>query len=528
MKKFLALGVTCMIGAASFAQNSEDPVVITDASARSVTADGKWVGCYGASSMIYNVETGEGRIITECQLGLGNAIASDGTGVGSRNDMAVLMSGTRGIVPEPLREFNFSSFNAITPDGSRVTGFIMNPEVSSGTSSDPFDDGLTIFIPFYCDIEPDGTMGPVNIIPYPEKDFLGYAPMYVTGVWISEDGKTILGQMTDSFGRFIDPVVFHESENGEWSYLTPTKEFSNPEGIVLPPNPWTSAPPVPQLKDYMYPDSFELYMEELLLSLSGLAPEPDPFDYMDEEQIEAYLAACDEYENYFPNHKEEIDAYEKAYREILSTSMYFGEVALDPKGKRFATTALNYNDEGTGAASQVFIFDTATGEYRKIESHISELNIHQMLSDGTVIAYTGLFTYGILNSYILLPDREDFIKMSDYLAEINPGYAEWLHTIFPYGDGIVSTSDDMSVVAGGLDFLHLADEGMYPDATLLSYVLPNVTSSASVGSIELQPQAEIYHVFNLQGIKVLETKNKEDIKGLAKGIYIINGKKIAL
>lgn len=40
------------------------------------------------------------------------------------------------------------------------------------------------------------------------------------------------------------------------------------------------------------------------------------------------------------------------------------------------------------------------------------------------------------------------------------------------------------------------------------------------------PEEDVYHVFNLQGVKVLETKDKSLVEMLPHGIYVINGKKI--
>lgn len=528
MKKYFSLGVLSFCGALMFAQNGFDPVVIQDATARKISSDGKWVACYGTTIVEYNVETEEISEYPDCSLGIGNAVALDGTIVGTKDDASVFMRNGEIIFPEILQSYQITGINGITPDGSRIAGYVRNPVLNDNYEGDPFDDGVTVFLPFYADMTSNGEIEKINLLPYPKKDFLDKSPMYVTAEWISYDGKTILGKMTDSYGRFEDPVVYHENNNGDWSFITPTREFNNPDGIVLPEDPWLKGPAEPKVKDYMTAMSYQAYMQALENALFG-GPEPNPLSYMTEEMAEKYLEDCIIYENYYIEHKAELDAYEKAYRDILYTSTFFNDSALNPTGTTFATSGVLYDEEGTGAPSKIFIFNTENGDYRKFESQYSDLKINQVLSDGTVIAYTGLFTYDVLEGYILLPGAKDFIHFSKYLSNTNPEYAQWLEDTFPKGEGIISASDDLSVVAGGVDVLHLADveSGMFGDSMILTYVLPKLKTSG-VGAIELPNNDGTFKVYDFMGIKVLETKEKSEIYNLNKGLYIVNGKKIVL
>ena len=51
---------------------------------------------------------------------------------------------------------------------------------------------------------------------------------------------------------------------------------------------------------------------------------------------------------------------------------------------------------------------------------------------------------------------------------------------------------------------------------------------AGVESLVAEPGDGIYRVYNLQGVKVIETQNADEVNALPAGIYIINGKKILL
>lgn len=525
MKKFLTL-VMLTCGAMSYAQEVAEAVVIHDATARKISPDGKWVGCHGTSIVVYNVENNSSEIYPECSIGNGNAMSLDGTTVGLQYGNGAFMKGGEIIVPEIFVNSD-CGLNGITSDGTRVVGYAKNPLLKAD-DGDPYDSGIPVYLPFYCDVNEDGSVEKFNFLPVPEKDFLGETPMYFKGIWISDDGKTMLGVMIDSFGRFEDPILFKESENGEWTYSTPTREFFNPQHIELPENPWEKAPQEPNYRDYMTPLQYQAYMDAWENYFLNGGPEVNPFDYMSDEMAQKYIEDYEKYANYFDDHIAEINEYEKAYRELLTTSIYFGEAAMDPQGAYFASNAVYYDEEGTNSSSKIIIFNTQTGENQIIESQYPGLKVYQVLSDGTIIAYTGLFTYDALQGYIYLPGEEDFVPFSNYLASINPTYYDWLAEVFPNGEGIVSLSQDMTVAAGGVDVLSAVDPSDFPDSIILSYVLPNLKTSASVESIEIPVNDGIYHVYNLMGVKILETKDKSDIKNLGKGIFIVNGKKILL
>lgn len=528
MKKFFVAGMISLCSIGLFAQTTVEPIVITDATARKISKDGKWVGCYGFSIVVYNVEDNTQVGYPECSIGNGNSVALDGTVVGVKGDVGVFMKEGKIIEPEILFDYGESGINGITSDGSRIVGYVKNPVLIDNDDIDnPYDAGIPEYIPFYSDLTTDGEIEKINLLPFPEEDFLGYPPMRVTGTWISDDGKTILAKMVDSYGRFEEPILIQESANGEWSYSTPTKAYFNPGGIILPENPWLKFPKEPNYKDYMTPLRYQAYLEALNNYFLNGGEEPDPFIYMGEENAQKYLEAEEEYEQYFYDHIDEINEYEAAYRKLLETSIYFGEGALEPKGEYFSVQGVNYNEEGSDAPSKVFVFNTSTGEAEIIKSKYPGLQVNQLLSNGTILAYTGLFTYDPLNAFIYIPGEADFMQFSDYLSKENPQYAEWLNEVFPNGEGILSASEDLSVFAGGLDILSVDDESRFPDSIILSYVLTNV-NGAGIEVIENAKHNGIYSVFNLQGVKVMETRDKNELKNIGKGLFIINGKKVIL
>ena len=525
MKRSLLISFGVLIGLGALAQEHVEPVIVKDCYATKISANGEWMGCYGMSALIYNIKTSESNWMPECQLGLGNSIADSGLAVGYTDEYGAIMKGDSYEVPVPLRDKGFSSINGITRDGSRITGYVMNPKLDD-FEGDPFDENMVIYVPFYCDMDAEGNLGEIQYLPYPDKDFMGSRPQYVTGVWISDDGKTIAGIMIDATGRMEVPVTFHEDENGNWTYDTPSKKFFNPDGIVIPENPWIKAPSEPSFKEFMYPEQYEIYLEWINDYLTGSASEPDPFDLMTEEQIEAYYEAYDYYKNYYVDHAAEFKDYDEAYVKVLSNSPLFGEVTMNAAGTKIASAATYYDQEASGV-SYVYIFDLTTGESQIIRTPVSGINVTQLLNDGTLLARIGMFSYVPAQTYILLPDADNFITIQDYFATTHPDYLVWMEETIPVSSGLMSVSDNMEVFASGVEFVSLADPDMFGDVTILSYIFSS-NQGAGVENIEAINSEKMFRVFNLQGVKVLETTNKEDLNSLNKGIYIVNGRKVAI
>lgn len=70
--------------------------------------------------------------------------------------------------------------------------------------------------------------------------------------------------------------------------------------------------------------------------------------------------------------------------------------------------------------------------------------------------------------------------------------------------------------------------GHYVGTLYMTNVVLSPYNPASVDEVEVTPVVNHWTVYNLSGIKVLDTDNKSDLDMLTTGIYIINGKKVAI
>lgn len=56
----------------------------------------------------------------------------------------------------------------------------------------------------------------------------------------------------------------------------------------------------------------------------------------------------------------------------------------------------------------------------------------------------------------------------------------------------------------------------------------SLEGQSGIGDLVAEPEDGVYRVYNLQGVKVLETKDASLLNTLSKGLYILNGKKVML
>ena len=70
--------------------------------------------------------------------------------------------------------------------------------------------------------------------------------------------------------------------------------------------------------------------------------------------------------------------------------------------------------------------------------------------------------------------------------------------------------------------------GKYVGTFYMTNVVLSTTNPAGVDAVEVAPVVNHWTVYNLMGVKVLYTDNEAAVNELANGIYVINGKKVAI
>lgn len=520
MKKYLLI-LPWLLPFTASALESEPPVDIlykTDMYGLKISHYGRYIGSRAGDASVYDIDLNRLYDYWGSFLGLGNCVSDMGVAVGDSNDIAAILFEGETIRPDVFNDYWFCDLHAITPDATRLCGIVNNPQRGS------------YYLPFYCDIDADLNLSEPHFLPTPDRDFFGTRPQYSSAVWISDDGKTIVGEMVDGRGMYTVPIVYCENEEGEWSYLLPSQQLFNPTGLPLPERNGEQGPPVPQYTDYMndvQKAAYEQKLEEWAESGYNEALYPEPQNYMTEEQWAQYNAAAEAYNKWHSEHPDGFKSYEEAYNDIKKTSPSFSqnEMTLSPDGS-FMMVHGSLLDDDLEEISYIYRFDIPGPDYTIYQQPLP-YNPYpsQILDDGTAIAATRLME--VPTSFILRPGETEWIPFTQYLVEEEYPYAAlWIEENFPGGSGVVSMSCDKSVMIGALmpDQLAYYDYE-FPDFYYSTYIFIPGSEINGIESLVAEPSNGIYRVYSLQGVKLLETREASALASLPSGLYIINGRK---
>lgn len=480
-----------------------------------MSPNGKWIGSSAGDASIYNVETGENVYYNECFMGLGSCVANNGMAVGESADVAVIMYNGATIYPETLAT-GFCDINAITPDATLITGTIANPERSAVS-----------FVPFVATVDENGNVGEPTYLPYPDKDFFGVPPQFATAVSMSQDGKTVVGMIQDWRGMYSYPIYYTQDASGNWSYTLPTESLFNPTHIDLPQNPWRNEPPFPEPENFMTGQAKAAYLEAFENYSTNMGPYPWPEDYMTDEEYEEYVEAVQSYNEWYYGQENAIKEYVKIYAQVLRTSPSFNvnDMAMSPDGSVFLVTGTKETEDEDVMVSALYKFNTVQANFETMDVP-GGFYPCQVFSNGMIFLTRGI--QSMPTTIVLLPGSKEYIPFTEYIGQDFPEIAEYIESHFA-GSGVVLGNEDMTFFSGALtpDLVNNYD---WDDDNIDYYYSAYFISLpyAGVESILDEPNDGLYKVYNLSGMKVLETKDKEAVNALDKGIYIVNGKKVVI
>ncbi len=563
MKKVLLLSA---LAAMAVQAQVLEPKVLENLSINAFSPDGNWcVSNFYEVVTVYDVANEktytyapEGDSNDYYSIGAGKPVSNTGVVVGGTDmqSASYWKDGvwTRLVSPDTPDGGNVTAYS-ITPDGSRICGMV-SPAGASGY------DGL-MGVPGYWDLQPNGTYSEFIPLPFPAKDFTGRVPQYVSAVSLSDDGTMMVGQVTDFSGGWHQPILYTKNDKNEWEYTLLGSELQNPNNVKFP-DVILEEPEYPDVMNFMSPEKKEEYIAALDKWYevdNNPDPQPNPADYMTEEEIAAYNAAADEYNIYY-NQLDEISILLDECMTAGGMDFVFNNIYLSGDGKWIATTGAKTvpdDDPMPWAPYKLLnipvIFNIETGEYKTYETETG-LGLSYIGKNRTVLASTFQIT-NTTSAYILTPDADEFVPLYDYVKGVSAETAKWMEEnmthvcMVGYDENYDPIWDDAMITGlptANADFTRIAswmetnswEEAQNADENfplIVSYMFDltigaGITSAVADGTFGIQVadgvllvngDAASVTVYDLNGRVVLDVANPGNRvdTGLASGFYVV-------
>lgn len=370
------------------------------------------------------------------RIGAGNAVSDNGIIVGCTDACTVpayWIDGEWHPLPHPMTGVTYARADGITPDGNVIIGTL---DCTSQTKV------------AYPSVQPvmwvkNAETGEYEfeMLPFPALDFTGTSPQQVCATYVSDDAKTIMGQVTDRRG-FVDyNMVIRTGADGEKTVTTPGLERLVKEGAEWPE--WPERPVKPKEADYMTPDEIlafnkanQAYKDSLeIVSLTGINPRaPWPKDFIKEHKDE-WNESLAKYEEESSSYLKRLYAFNDAYAaNLYDTKFSFKTEILSHNGK-YAASGYVYGDPYADPSvtkkeawcSPILYQMDGEEETNSVFEHKS-LMVNSLFDDGSMVVSTPTDDGSIASrdSYMLADFTDGLRPIDQWIAEVCPEAYEWI------------------------------------------------------------------------------------------------------
>lgn len=521
MKKILLL--SSFVALASVAATAEfiEPSVYENGGFCGFSPNGQYTAaqCYG-TVIIVDVKNGvhysyEVSDFNEYSIGNGNSFSNTGIIVGSTTpivDAAYWENGEWHQLPTSQYEGLNNLTNGITPDGSRICGTIGLEPVSLDTDN-------TMQIPVVWERKEDGTYSEPIRLPYPEKDFTNRAPQYATALCISDDGKTIVGQVTDCSGFFQFPIAYIEDAEGKWTYKYLCYNKIIPEGTVVEyPGDY---PEGPDASDYMTEAEQAAYQaayqEWVMGGYQGDMPEESSF--MTAEEKAAYDQAKAEHDAKVDEWTPKSEAFYDTLAGLLDNApaFEFNDVHITPNGKTYISSdGVNMSEPGSWFPEMHYtpwLIDIETEDVTKLNFDKS-MSINSVANDNVYFACNGQGNIP-MTGYII--ENGKYTDLYDFLSAKSPEMKEWVEQF------LIELVPDYEMDENG-DFIEVNKEYKYTGMTYASADLGQMAFWNDCPSdYNLYAKGYLCDLSQFSGVKDVISAGKNTIKFDKEGNLIVDG-----
>ena len=572
MRKGLLLMTTLMAAGSLWAKNEK----IDDFYTNGISRDGTYIyGSDGTFFLIRNLKTGEEwNYSIDYNAGDGNCWTEDGMMVGNLDDLTPALWKNGQWTPLEIKNVSVSHIlRGVTPDGSIICGTEGQPKPSGDVED------YLMSAPVIYERQADGSYGDPIALPYPELDITGRVPQYVTANNISDDGRTIIGQIVDGNGFFIYPIAFYKEEDGNWTYDIVQPDAFNPNKITFPEYPG-SGPIQPMAETFLNEEQKAAYdqaMEEWYDQGSDLSTEPDPFDFLSGDTLQAFLKAESEFNTVQAKWETNFVKWMQSYSRLLNTgyTFEFNDLYLSPDGRYYGTSSKKEAEttgEGGGIDLQMnkvvrnagninphdgngtdkytpFVFDLKNETFKKYDTDlINGIELTGITNDGTVIGVNEPTPYP--QAYLFLNGDDKMTDLKTYIASISQETANWMNVNMIYDldvydpendnyqlvedymiTGIPYITPDLKTIVTTAYAVWTTEGAPYftcvltPEDPTSVKAVENITeltlTTTADGTIRVNTPADI-EVYDLAGVRVSKTENATEVSPeVTKGLYIV-------
>lgn len=407
----------------------------------SVTPDGRYLLSSYKGVIIYDRQTDKTyRYGIEYNAGLGNEMSDDGIVVATteqdtqpcywKDGQWYLLKHTIG------NNVTFAMANGITNDASRIVGTMdCRPLTKKAWPM------VSPVLWTWDESKKDYTF---EMLPHPDKDITGCSPQQVSATYISKDGKTILGQVTDYRGLLEYQIIYRQAEDGTWSYETSGQDLMLVKDAVWPPYP--SRPVKPQAADYLTDEEVEAfnkanraYLDSLeIVDLTGINPRMPFYEEFIKERKDEYDAAMKQYNADNEKYVKDLYAFFDAYEANVTRNRFeFNTHRLSENGQYYICNYV-YPDPDNQSSDKIVMFTSPIrynlqnpGEYRVTPGQ--SLGVFSICNDGSMTAATPKDhgTVDSRTSYVISPEGEQE-EFKDWIKRRSPEADEWLQQNMTY------------------------------------------------------------------------------------------------
>lgn len=496
-----------------------------------MSSNGKWLATQTMGTVYiydrdkdtyYEFIASEDAVSEYYATGIGNCWSDDGILVGSVNDVdcAYWMDEEWNELPINREEnLGLNIANGITPDGSRIVGSVGISSISIYSEQ--------MIKPVYWDRLPDGSYDMYKELPYPATDFCGRVPQYISAVCISDDGKTILGQIVDWSGWYIYPIVYQQQADGSWTYKTYAEGILYPKGSTF--GVWPGEEPTaPNGTEFMseeelavysvdynnYMDAYNKFLNDQL-DWEDVPEEPNPADYIkDADRLAAYLAALQEYQDTLNEYYRKSSEFEMQLANTMyGNSFIFNNLYISGNGQYINSTIRGVDVSDPTRPKSVYTptcINLNDGSMTSVAG-ATDMIASSVMNDGRSIAQNPFMAYG-RNSFIVSTDGKTMTPFIDYLAQMNYDAWEFVKDISTYDVLYVESYDDY----GNPSY------GVYNDSIVVGSVHCNSNGTIFTSFMyDEWSEGNVTRQFSYQ-IDFNEFEGVENIENDAIGAYAVN------